>query len=143
MTRPLNPSVHIWLHIAGIVLFLSMPILFSPDLWHGNSLFQIRPFQREFFSYVLLVCFFYVNYLWLIPKLYFQKKHILFWLIIIACLAIITFVPHWLFPKMPRVQPIGNPAHQTHRGFSFMFIFHNIVFVLAILFLAFTLKMRS
>jgi Na+-transporting methylmalonyl-CoA/oxaloacetate decarboxylase gamma subunit len=145
MKRPLNPSANIWLHIAGIIVFLSMPILFSPDWTNSENLFQIRPFQREFFSYILLVCFFYISYLWFIPRLYFQKKYFVFCLLIIVCIAIIAFLPPWLFPRKPHIMQGAMPSSMPskHRGFSFMFLGHSFVFALALLFLAFTLKMSN
>lgn len=128
-----------------------MPILFSPDLMNSLSLFQIPPFQREFFTYTLLVIFFYLSYLVLIPKLYFQKKYSLFTISILICLAIIIFTPNALFPKMPHHfrhmpqesdlgmrMPKGPP-----KSFLPFFLGHNFVFAVAIFFLAFTLKMSN
>ncbi len=145
--------IHIWIHTAGIVLFLSMPILFSPDLMNALSLFQIPPFQREFFTYILLVIFFYLSYLVLIPKLYFQKKYWLFGICITICLVIIIFTPNTLFPKMPHH---FKPMHQgpgmgmdmpmlkePPKNFLPFFLGHNFVFAVAIFFLAFTLKMSN
>ena len=55
-------TVQLLIHIIGCVVFLFLPILFSPDVGNPFILFKIDPFQRYFIGYVILVLFFYLNY---------------------------------------------------------------------------------
>src|SRR5271156_5545801 len=73
------------IHIAGCIIFLALPILFSqsPSL----SL-------RDFTGYLLLIIFFYVNFFVSIPRFYFIKKYIQFFLLTTACFLIILFIPN-------------------------------------------------
>ena len=119
-------TVQLLIHIIGCVVFLFLPILFSPDVGNPFILFKIDPFQRDFIGYVILVLFFYLNYYVLIPKLYFSKKHFAFWFIIIACYLFVSIVPHILIPchtkpfqgmgiNMPPSRNFQNPQHGNNQ----------------------------
>lgn len=84
------------LHIIGMLLFLLMPIVFSPDFLRGKNLFSIPPFQRSFVAYCLLLVVFYVHSYLLIPRYYFQKKYIHYGLFTLSCFVLIAFIPHLL-----------------------------------------------
>jgi hypothetical protein len=150
MKFPFSFSNQVWVHLAGVILFMSMPVLFSPDLFNAFSLFQVPPFQREFLTYFLLVLFFYANYLFFIPKLYFQRKYILFFVCVLAFVVLIVFIPRSIFPPQPHPHPLnlpppphGGPGHPPKK-FPLLFLFgHTFIFSVAILFLAFTLKMSN
>ena len=116
-------TVQLLIHIIGCAVFLCLPILFSPDVTNPLVLFKIAPFQRDFIGYVILVLFFYLNYYVLIPKLYFSKKYITFWLIIIACYLFVSIVPHILIPR--NTQPfqgmgmnMAPPVSGSYSGLS-------------------------
>lgn len=144
MKYPLLFSNQVWLHIAGILLFMSMPILFSPDLANALSLFQIPPFQREFLSYAMLVLFFYASYLFFIPKMYFRRRYVLFCVCILACILLIAFIPRSIIPPQPHPHlPHPPPPGHPPKKLPFFFLGHTFIFSLAILFLAFTLKMSN
>lgn len=81
------------LYILGSLLFISIPIFSSPDFGTSKALFDIVPFQRNFLSYVLLLGFFYANYLFLLPRLYFAKKKYLYFACIVLCYGTIDFLP--------------------------------------------------
>lgn len=81
------------INVFGCLAFLCIPILFSPDFNRGVSLFLIPPFQKEFSVHVLLLGFFYFNYLVLIPKLYFKQRYFLFFSIVIVCFFLIPYIP--------------------------------------------------
>lgn len=88
----------ITLHILGCAVFLSLPIFFSPDFLNPDRpLFTIRPFQRDFFGYVLLILFFYLNHYLFIPKFYFRKKYIAFGLLLLSAFIVILFLPGLIF----------------------------------------------
>lgn len=88
----------ILLYILGSVVFLSLPVLFSPDLVSTRSLLRVAPFQRDFLSYVLLLGFFYLHFFFLIPRLYFNKKILLYSLAVLASFLVIVFLPDLLIP---------------------------------------------
>ncbi|TRW21865.1 sensor histidine kinase [Flavobacterium zepuense] len=105
------------LHLLGCLLFISIPIFSSPDFDTEKNLFALAPFQKSFFSYVLLIAFFYANYLYFIPKFYFTHRNFIFFTCIVASFFIITYVPGQFFNdaimripmKMPMPQPRGRP----------------------------------
>jgi hypothetical protein len=82
----------ILIQVSGAVLFLSLPILISPDLTNP-TLFKITPFQIDFISYVLLLVFFYINFFVLIPQFYFKKRHVAFVLFNVFSFAMVAYVP--------------------------------------------------
>lgn len=86
------------LHLLGCMLFISIPVLSSPDFNSNTELMKLAPFRQSLFKFALLLAFFYANYLYLIPKFYFTKKHVLFAASIIICFLIITYLPHYLIP---------------------------------------------
>lgn len=112
MQTPTKKIPFYLLHILGSILFISIPIFSSPDFGKSTHLFDIAPFQRNFLNYVLLLAFFYANYAYFLPKLYFPGKKIIFAVCIAACYAIITFVPPILIkggmPVPMPMQPQGS-----------------------------------
>lgn len=86
------------LHILGCLLFISIPVLSSPDFNTNTELMKLAPFRQTFFKFVLLLCFFYVNYLYIIPRFYFSKKYFYFVISIVICFCIIAYLPHYLIP---------------------------------------------
>ncbi|MGV3458823.1 MAG: sensor histidine kinase [Flavobacterium sp.] len=97
------------LHILGALLILSIPILLSPDLESGN-LINIRPFRRDFIVHILLLAYFYLNYLNFIPKLFFSGKRILFFTVAVAAFLVIALLPGLLVPgARPHLLP--PPPH--------------------------------
>ncbi|KGO91491.1 sensor histidine kinase [Flavobacterium subsaxonicum] len=97
MAKKLQPYL---LHILGCLLFISIPILSSPDLETKKILFEQAGFQKSFLSYLLLIAFFYANYLYFIPKFYFTHRYLLFFACIGLCFFIIAYVPGTLFPDL-------------------------------------------
>src|ERR1043166_744549 len=82
------------IHIIGSLLFLSLPVIFSPDVSDFFLMLRIPPFQRDFISFVLLLIFFYAHYYWLLPEFYFKKKYIWYGLGLAVALIIVTYLPH-------------------------------------------------
>lgn len=97
-------------HIIGCITFLMLPLLFFPSNSKSFNVFTSPPSQRDFLGQVLLIAFFYCNYFVLIPKLYFNKKYLLFYAITVCCFLIIIFLPYLLlhpFHKPPGMPPGG------------------------------------
>ncbi|MBI3719052.1 MAG: histidine kinase [Sphingobacteriales bacterium] len=104
-------------HIIGGIAFLSLPVLFSPDRATAWRIFTIAPFQREFLTYVLLLAFFYLSYFYLIPQLYFKKKHFLFILILIAGYLLVSYLPHLIVVNRPMPLPGGEGFKANDKPF--------------------------
>ena len=101
-----NKTLQLFTHILVCLVFLSLPILFSPDLTNPLSLYKIPPFQRDFLGYLILVLFFYLNYYVLIPKFYFRKKYSVFAALLLLSFFLVSIIPIWLIPN-------NNFAHQA------------------------------
>lgn len=107
---------NIWLlRVLCSAGFLGIPVFSSPDFDFSFAFIHLRPFQRDFLSYVFLLLFFYANMLFFLPQLYFRKKYFLFGLTLLISFIITTFLPLWLLPRkipgpgMP-VLPCGHSA---------------------------------
>ncbi len=85
--------LNIFYHIIGIIIFLSIPILFSPDFSTNLHFITARGFQEDFIFHFLLLIFFYVNYIYLIPLYYFNKKYFLYIILLVAIFMLLFFVP--------------------------------------------------
>ncbi len=134
-----NNILKVGTHILAGMAFLIFPMIF----WHGpfqedKNIFTNPFIRRDFLGYVLTLGFFYFNYYVLIPKLFFTKKHFLFWGSIIVCFAVIVVLPNILtsnfYPEpsedLRDGHPRGNPL--------FFYIEHTftkffIVFILSLL----------
>lgn len=106
----------ILLHLLGSISFISIPIFSSPDFSSGH-LFNIAAFQRNLFTYILLLVFFYFNYLYLLSKYYFGKKHLTYFIFILIFYVIINFLPSLLIENTAQSvtipnRPISSGANQ-------------------------------
>lgn len=135
------------LHTIGCIIFLSIPIFFSPDFGSLSKLFSIAPFKQNFLCYIFLLLFFYFNYLYLIPRFYFTKKKIVFFTIIICCYLFIAYVPALLIPfdftQLPPPRP-EMPMHgMLHHNFMRPFEGDSVIQFLLIFALSFLLKINN
>ncbi len=113
-------------HIIGCIAFLSLPILFSPDVSWSLDFFKIRAFQRDFFAYALLLAFFYANYFYLLPHFYFRQKILLYIAGILTAYCMVTFLPGLLIPAkqmMPLNPNAGMPGMPGPRPYGLPFGF--------------------
>jgi hypothetical protein len=133
-------------HIIGSLLFLSLPIIFSPDVSEFFLMLRIPPFQRDFISFVMLLMFFYAHYYWLLPEFYFKKKYVWYGAGLVAALVIITYVPHLIVPEnfFRRYPDPGDFDEPRHRRIEFLFAFreHFFQFLIVIVF-SFFLKLNQ
>lgn len=135
------------IHIVGCILFLSIPIIFSPDLGSKAMLFTFSPFQRNFMCYVLLLFFFYLDYFYLIPKFYFTKKRVLFFGIVLICYFFTAYFPSLLFPMdfahMPPRPDMGMPRKMPPRNFIRPMEGDSIIQFLLVFTLSFLIKINN
>jgi hypothetical protein len=140
---------HILPHIAGIVIFLLVPVLNAPEFkQYGRIVFGIEQ-QKDMLQFILLIIFFYGNYFLLIPKLVFTKKYILYTLIILVCMFLIASLPHWILgpgsgmPPEPIAMEPPPGAPPGEMNFFFARINHNIFLFLAVVSFSLLLKLRE
>jgi two-component sensor histidine kinase len=102
------------LHLTGCIIFLTLPILFSPESLSLYDYLNNPPTQRDIIVYILLLGVFYLNYYLLIPKLYFPRKYLLFVLANLICFTLITWLPETFWPRRhgpppPAFYPLPSP----------------------------------
>lgn len=106
------------LHILGSALFLSIPVFSSPDFDENINLFTVAPFLRSFASYILLLVFFYANYLYFIPRFYFTGRRHTYFVIVSSSFVLIALLPFLVarFGTMhiPKDMPMPFPGHHHH-----------------------------
>ena len=88
-----NKTRQILIHALASIGFLCLPVLFSPDLTNPAGFFHLMGFQKDFVAFVLLYLFFYLNYLLLLPELFFRKKYFQYTVFIVTSFALILIVP--------------------------------------------------
>lgn len=103
----------IWMNVALVLFFLSIPVLSSPDFDYSLDLFRVHPFLRNFTGYVLIVVFFYFNYYFLIPRFYDQKKFLAYTLSVVSAFALIVCLQHFGF-RVPH-EGFGGPPSGNFR----------------------------
>lgn len=81
--------------ILGIVLFLLQPLIFPSrpmDITDHNHRMDLL---YDILGNLLILIFFYINYIFLIPSFLFQKKYVQYGLSVLLGLIIVIFLP-WL-----------------------------------------------
>ncbi|MCB9426718.1 MAG: histidine kinase [Flavobacteriales bacterium] len=86
---------NIVLHLLGSIAFLSIPLISFTYLEMERGFFNVPHYQRSQLSYLLLLVFFYANYFFYIPKLYFPKRYFLLLLAIVGSYFVIKYLPRY------------------------------------------------
>lgn len=147
----INKTIILW-NIVGCVLFLAIPVFLFPHPPEEKDFIFSRPTQRDFIGNVIMLGFFYLNYFLLIPKLYFEKKYLIYFICILVGFLIITIVPstltgHNLFnkeisfdtPTVKRVTELPKP-----QGFTFIEeIRHHIFLFVSVILFSVLLRVRD
>jgi sensor histidine kinase YesM len=139
-------SRQLLIHIIGSLLFLSLPVIFSPDVSEFFLMLRVPPFQRDFISFVLLLMFFYAHYYFLLPEFYFKKRYIWYGAGLVLTLVIVTYLPHLIVPH--RFNQQGSDGDfmpsPNRRRIEFLFAFreHFFQFLIVIVF-SFFLKLNQ
>lgn len=100
-------------HIAGWILFLSLPILFVGNQSGGSDFWSILFSWNALLFFTTYVSIFYLNSYFLIPQLYAKKKWFLYALSILVLLAgVMALQPYDnLINKMPDRYSINPNQH--------------------------------
>jgi hypothetical protein len=139
-------SRNIFIHIFGCLMFLSLPILFSPDFGESRNMVEVPFFRRDLLAAILLLIFFYANYYIFIPQFYVPRKFVVFSIIIIACFLVTTLVPELLIVHHHH-DPMGERSRTNFKaprkmGLLF-FLSHRLLNFLMVFVLSLLLKMRE
>ncbi|OPZ98880.1 MAG: Sensor histidine kinase YpdA [Bacteroidetes bacterium ADurb.Bin408] len=138
----------VFMHVFGSLIFLSLPVVFSPDFDESLNLIFISPFQRNFFTYLLLLGFFYINYYLLIPRFFTGRRYLIYFLLISIIFICVVLLPQIIF-GFPRphfgphdMPPSGPPPHH-HKAFDFFrFISFGPPVIQFIIILIFSIMLR-
>ncbi len=134
------------LHSIAVVIFLSLPILASPDFNEGIKLFQITPFLNQFLRQVLVLAFFYLNFYFFIPNYYFTEKKWKYLAIVIGCAIIVMYLPDLLFQfpqKNVEPQPYFKNLSPQKPNFLFSFISNGLLQFVLVFVLSLLLKLND
>lgn len=112
-----RPALQILVHAIGCVVFLSLPLIFSPESLSLHSYLTNPPTQRDIIAYVLVLAAFYSNYYFLIPKFYFPRRYLPFSLVNLLIFALVIIMPV-ITIHFPDQQGFG-PVQGFHPGQSF------------------------
>ncbi|MFD1140383.1 sensor histidine kinase [Larkinella insperata] len=113
MKRTIPP---ILLHVLICLAFLALPYIFAPVGFPGWSQLARNPHERtNVLSYLFMLAFFYANYYYLIPKLYFEEKYALYITVAAGCFLVIIITVLLLdrqdvfshLPPPSRPAPVG------------------------------------
>lgn len=146
-----NKGLNITFHIVACLVFLSIPVLLSPDFLE-EDLFRVPPFQRDFIIYVLILIFFYFNYYFLIPKFYAGRKYVIYTILIIVCFLLIELIPRLIIRNgfhheelhIEEEEHHFEPNWPMHRNpFFLMETGRHFFLFLFVVFLSLMLKMRE
>lgn len=84
-------------HVVCCLAFLCLPYVFAPNGFPQLSTLLKNPHERtNLLSYGLMLVFFYLNYYFFIPKLFFTKRYLLFALSIGISFGLILLNLMWL-----------------------------------------------
>jgi two-component system LytT family sensor kinase len=95
------------LHISAWLIFLMLPFILMRNLEGAQKIATITASVGYWVSFGLYIFLFYFNAYFLIPRLYLQKKYLLYAGGILAALVVIYFVKHWIDHSY---SPHGDPG---------------------------------
>jgi sensor histidine kinase YesM len=84
-------------HIIGILLFIIIPLLFTPHLFTKGVVVPSHIIFKDVFTYSLLVGFFYLHYFRIIPEYFVPQRYWDYAFIISLIFLAIMFVPTIVF----------------------------------------------
>jgi hypothetical protein len=135
---------NILIHFIACFVFLSMPVLFSPDFSENFNIIFIRPFQIDFLYNVLLIGVFYLFFYVLIPQFYLNKRWIQFFGLVLIIFLVVSFlpdiiIPHHNFPPDHHADNHNMPPPPKH--FKLFFLGHRLLQYIIIVVLSLIIKL--
>ena len=92
--------------IAGCLFFLALPLIVSTRPPEEPAFLFTMPVFREMITNAVMLVFFFINYDYFIPHLYFNRKYLAYGACIFFCLFCICLIPILLTGD---IRPRGNP----------------------------------
>ncbi|MCB0543311.1 MAG: histidine kinase [Saprospiraceae bacterium] len=133
----------ILIHVLACAAFLALPVLFSLGDADLAEYFRRSSNLRDLSSYLLTILFFYINYLLLVPRLYFNRKYFFFSLCVLAGFALIAWIPNLIFPLQAPPVPNARPSMPPpNRGIA-PHISHNLLRFSLAFFIALLLRINT
>jgi hypothetical protein len=97
-----NTKWKVWiLHLVGSIAFLVIPIALAPHPPEQVNYVFSTPTLRDLIANALMLLFFYLHYYFLISKVYFKKRYILYGFIILVAFLLICLLPSLLTGHAP------------------------------------------
>jgi hypothetical protein len=100
------------LHVVVCLAFIAIPFLDAPTGRNGGI--EYHMVTRDVLRYAFILVFFYLNYLYFIPRFYFRKRFITFTSFIILCFLIIAYLPDFIAPITPFAPPPDVDKFSPH-----------------------------
>lgn len=141
----MNPRFRqILLHLIGWFFFVSLPLLFFPGPRQFQNFLDDHRAITDIIRYFLLIGFFYLNYVYLVPKLYFQNKYLVFALCVIGCYAVVAWLPDLILPMKPPPDGFRPPMPPRGERWGVFFLLgrHLLLFLLVFVF-SFLMRMAD
>ncbi|HWB65106.1 MAG TPA: sensor histidine kinase [Chitinophagales bacterium] len=142
-----NKLSRVLVHVSACTAFLLLPVLMAPGPGFSFNSLLNGYVQRDFFSHVLMLVFFYLNYYVFIPRFYFTQRYALFIGLQVLALVIVTYVPYFSFNMQgmpPPGPPPGSGAMPHHEGphheGGLFEMAHNLFLYLVVVFFSLVLK---
>jgi hypothetical protein len=131
--------------ITGSLMFLFLPLLFSPRPPEEENFLFTRTSLRDLLANLLMLLFFFLNFYVLIQALYMKEKYVLYGLILTICFLAVCILPSLItghnpfLPNtdfLPKINRRGeNLIPNLPNGFFFLEeIRHHIFLFVAVIF---------
>lgn len=97
------------IHVVAWLIFLMLPFIAMPGPDGTKKALTIAESFNYWLSYTLYIFLFYFNAYFLIPKLYLQKKYVVYAASILGLLVFIYFIKHSMdYPQLPTGEGAGR-----------------------------------
>lgn len=131
------------IHVLGCIGFLALPIIFSPGPKNPLDIFHNSNEAREFTGYLLILGFFYLNFLVLTPKYYFTKRYLLFGLLVLGYFSLVVMLPNLIIPEQPRMPREGHGPPKSTSLNILMHVSHNFFLFFMVFFFSLMLRISN
>ena len=151
-----NKLLWILINVVCCIAFLALPILFAPDTpiyWFEFNSYALHHFTL----YLLFIAFYYLNFFVLVPRIYFSKLYVIYFLVCLLCFFIIIYIPDLILPAgsygasaMTALPPGAAPpfvtdVEQSHfqKPFILPHISDNFFLFIIVTFVSMTLRING
>jgi len=101
----------IWIQIILGIAFLLQPILLPVRPDNLERFVFSKEVAKNILANAFIIAFFYFNFYWLIPKFYFTKKYVPYFLIVITCFLMTLLISTTFTSQVPTSREQNPPPH--------------------------------